>query len=713
MPITSADLNSKLNNLVNSFDLKASVSKLDNIAIKDKAADLTEMGKFLGDVKGGFASLSQNIDNAAELAAGQLNANGYPSGGVNTATINRIDESIQASVPALQTALSTQAAAISSLVSSSHGSSAALVSGSAPAALPITGAAAGLMNDIIADGSPEAIAGTLKSVADVMPTDIKGLLQDVANIDVKDIVDLATSDILGFNLSNPFDEVLDAASGMLDKVLGGLDGGNLLKAAVENFTGDIQNAVTGVIGDLGVTGPLKNLKSYTNSVIAGKGFEVANELVKSVKVPGRLGKELSSIGELPGTFQSLGDLGGFVDRAKNLGLSTQGLAEVGQLEGTLNTLDTEIANRDTSISASVIPGSGVSSNPVVDPSTYSTGTEQFPFLSSEEEIVRYLQSASREITTVVWHWTAHYTNQGYIGSEQINASHVNGRGWSAIGYHFVVKRDGSIQIGRDINQTGAHVGGFNARSIGISFVAGYKCSSDKYRGIPPHSEVGPESITQAQHQSFKKFMSAWYKVYPGGNAWGHVDFPNNKGKVDPGFDVSKRVYELFGKKNVGHPKKDGAILTAAQISSKRQFGGTGEIPGQVTDASPQTDVTPSARSTSTTTFEDGTTTSTTTNADGTKVTTVTPPNTTVSETTRSGDTVTTTTVTESGGGSTTTTSAPRPEYGPADKEQTILRQGFYRNEASAKKTIQRNGLDPRNYRISTTPSGRAKVYKRV
>jgi hypothetical protein len=66
-------------------------------------------------------------------------------------------------------------------------------------------------------------------------------------------------------------------------------------------------------------------------------------------------------------------------------------------------------------------------------------------------------------------------------------------------------------------------------------------------------------------------MSAWYKVYPGGQAWGHADFPRNSGKVDPGFDVSKRCYELFGKKNVGHPVKDEKILTAAEIAEKRQF----------------------------------------------------------------------------------------------------------------------------------------------
>lgn len=708
MPITSADLNSKLNNLVSSFDLGSTLSKLQDKATKAKAGDLTEMGKVVGEIKGGFESLGQNIDNPVEALAGQLDANGYPSGDVNTATINRIDKSIQGSVPALQTALATQAGAINALVSSAHGSSAALKSAAAPAALAITGVAEGLMDDIIADGSPEAIAGTLKAVADVMPQDIKNLLSDVANVDVKDIVDLASAEVLGISIDNPFGDILGNAEDLLDKALGGLNAGNLLKAAVENFTGDIQNAVTGVIGNLGVAAPLKDLKSYTNLIIEGKGAEVANELVKNVKIPAQLSSELSSIGKLPEAFQSLDDLGGFVDQAKNLGLTSGALTQVTGLEKTLNTLDTEIAKRDTSLSASITPGGATSANPTVDPTSYSSSSEKFPFLSSEEEIVRYLQGATREITTVVWHWTAHYTDQGYIGCEQINESHVNGRGWSAIGYHFVVKRDGSIQIGRDINKVGAHVGGFNTRSIGISFVAGYKCTSDKYRGVPPHSEVGPESITQAQHQAFKRFMSAWYKVYPGGNAWGHVDFPNNKGKVDPGFDVSKRVYELFGKKNVGHPKKDGQNVTTAQIASKRQFGGSSDGA-----ASPAADppintsgVNSTARSTTTTASADGSTSKSTTNADGVTTTTT---------TTKKGGTETKTTETTSGGEVTVipgdiqgTGTAPPPA-----SERFTHKNRFFRNEASARRMLAREGLDPRDFVVTSTPGGRAQIRKRV
>jgi len=49
---------------------------------------------------------------------------------------------------------------------------------------------------------------------------------------------------------------------------------------------------------------------------------------------------------------------------------------------------------------------------------------------------------------------------------EITAWH-RARGWSTIGYHYVVRRDGTIEKGRDETEVGAHVRGMNHRSIGI------------------------------------------------------------------------------------------------------------------------------------------------------------------------------------------------------------------------------------------------------
>lgn len=45
--------------------------------------------------------------------------------------------------------------------------------------------------------------------------------------------------------------------------------------------------------------------------------------------------------------------------------------------------------------------------------------------------------------------------------------HVEERGWSDVGYHYFIKRDGTIQVGRMLDVIGAHVAGHNRYSIGI------------------------------------------------------------------------------------------------------------------------------------------------------------------------------------------------------------------------------------------------------
>jgi N-acetylmuramoyl-L-alanine amidase len=44
------------------------------------------------------------------------------------------------------------------------------------------------------------------------------------------------------------------------------------------------------------------------------------------------------------------------------------------------------------------------------------------------------------------------------------------RGWSGIGYHFVVTRAGAIEKGRPSNKIGAHCENFNQHSLGVCYV---------------------------------------------------------------------------------------------------------------------------------------------------------------------------------------------------------------------------------------------------
>lgn len=47
------------------------------------------------------------------------------------------------------------------------------------------------------------------------------------------------------------------------------------------------------------------------------------------------------------------------------------------------------------------------------------------------------------------------------------------KGWSGIGYHFVILKNGTIEEGRPIDSVGAHAQGYNSNSIGICLVGSF------------------------------------------------------------------------------------------------------------------------------------------------------------------------------------------------------------------------------------------------
>lgn len=66
-----------------------------------------------------------------------------------------------------------------------------------------------------------------------------------------------------------------------------------------------------------------------------------------------------------------------------------------------------------------------------------------------------------------------------VGVEEIRRWHVEGNGWSDIGYHYVIRRNGQIELGRDLDNDGdveehqgAHVYGHNLGTLGICMVGG-------------------------------------------------------------------------------------------------------------------------------------------------------------------------------------------------------------------------------------------------
>ena len=189
------------------------------------------------------------------------------------------------------------------------------------------------------------------------------------------------------------------------------------------------------------------------------------------------------------------------------------------------------------------------------------GEPVFPYISSVEELQAELRNIKREITEVVVHWSETPTNKN-IGSEEINETHLASE-LNGIGYHYVIRRDGSLQRGRPANIVGEHAiaNNHNQRSIGIVFVGGINVPSET-RNIEDFTSV--QSLTRSQFNTFDHFCRSFYNVFEGGQIVGHSDIDELAN--DPGFDVRAYVKANFDKDSKFTDPLNQSPFTTAEIN---------------------------------------------------------------------------------------------------------------------------------------------------
>lgn len=119
-------------------------------------------------------------------------------------------------------------------------------------------------------------------------------------------------------------------------------------------------------------------------------------------------------------------------------------------------------------------------------------------------------------------------NNRDIGAKEIRDWHINGNGWSDIGYHYVIRRDGSVDLGREESVPGAHCKGHNHDSIGICLVGG-RLPEGGYR-------VSECNYTLAQMRTLEAMVKGLVDKYPGSTVHGHREFDK---KECPCFHVDK------------------------------------------------------------------------------------------------------------------------------------------------------------------------------
>lgn len=87
----------------------------------------------------------------------------------------------------------------------------------------------------------------------------------------------------------------------------------------------------------------------------------------------------------------------------------------------------------------------------------------------------------RIITDIVIHCSATPNGTDFDAAD-IDAMH-KARGFTKIGYHFVICINGDIQPGRDIEEIGAHVKGYNSHSIGICMIGLNKFTVEQWQSL--------------------------------------------------------------------------------------------------------------------------------------------------------------------------------------------------------------------------------------
>jgi N-acetylmuramoyl-L-alanine amidase len=119
-----------------------------------------------------------------------------------------------------------------------------------------------------------------------------------------------------------------------------------------------------------------------------------------------------------------------------------------------------------------------------------------------------------------------------IGYEEIRKWHVDQNGWDDVGYHFIIRRDGKVEIGRPAGFQGAHAPAVNSRSIAICLIGGMA------------DDNGPENnFTLEQFFSLKDTIEMVLKKYPHiKEIVGHSDVQENKPNC-PGFPLREWLHK--------------------------------------------------------------------------------------------------------------------------------------------------------------------------
>lgn len=130
------------------------------------------------------------------------------------------------------------------------------------------------------------------------------------------------------------------------------------------------------------------------------------------------------------------------------------------------------------------------------------------------------------VTHVVIHYAAIWPDQDITAADIDRMHRARTPPFRSIGYHWFIRRDGTIEAGRPETEQGAHALDRDAGSIGICWAGGLKRATGPAAGV--------NNMTPAQQASLLRLVRELLGSHPGAPVVGHRDLAPTR---CPGFDV--------------------------------------------------------------------------------------------------------------------------------------------------------------------------------
>jgi N-acetyl-anhydromuramyl-L-alanine amidase AmpD len=137
-----------------------------------------------------------------------------------------------------------------------------------------------------------------------------------------------------------------------------------------------------------------------------------------------------------------------------------------------------------------------------------------------------------EVKFIVIHCSATRVDRDYT-VEQLERDH-KARGFNGIGYHYYIRKDGTVTQHRKLTEVGAHCKPWNRCSLGICYEGGLNAKGHY-----------ADTRTPAQETAMHDLLISLLRLYPDACICGHRDMLYTAPKACPCFDVHREYRDLI------------------------------------------------------------------------------------------------------------------------------------------------------------------------